>query len=91
MEKIDGYWVDENRNKWNTILYTEQEALQHSKSLVNCEGCINCVDCIYCKGCINCIRCKFCRDCENCEKCHNCTDCKFCKNCYEKGARNENL
>ena len=64
MEKINGYWVDENNNKWNVRYYTENQAMQHSKSLTNCTCCENC---------------KYCKDCVGCKDCANCTNCFGCE------------
>ena len=36
-----GYYVDNNNNKWNAKSYNENEALRHSKGLVNCNNCTN--------------------------------------------------
>ena len=41
MKKINGFWTDSNRNKWNCELYTKAQAIKYSESLT---GCVNCSD-----------------------------------------------
>lgn len=38
LKTINNYWVDENNNRWDIEIYTE-EAEKCSKSLVNCYDC----------------------------------------------------
>ena len=45
MKKENGFWIDENKNRWNCSLYTENNAETCSKSLVDCRGCSGCNDC----------------------------------------------
>lgn len=74
---IDGFYVDENGNKWDSNKFTKYEATWHSKSLGDCHDCIDCINCEYCVDCINCTDCYFCTECnncKNCEKCYNCVD-----------------
>lgn len=90
MKLENGFWIDENDNKWNIMRYSGNEAMYESKQMKNCERCIDCTNCENCVGCINshyCINsinvmnCRKCVDCENCTDCHeceNCTDCKYC-------------
>ena len=69
-----GFWVDKNNNCWDSLIYTQEEALEHSKSLVNCIDCVNCEKCTNCKDCVNCENCVDCEECKNCkdyEKCFN--------------------
>ena len=66
MKQINGYWVDENDNRWNIKTYTEEEAERYSKSLVNCYYCYNCIDCHNCFNCFDCVDCSDCRYCWNC-------------------------
>ena len=78
MKRINGYWIDESENCWDSKIYSEQEAQQASKSLVNCYKCVNCADCENCHHNQNC------RDCQNsydCHDCFDCVDCNCCKNC----------
>ena len=74
MKQEDGFYVDENNNKWNAKSYTKEQAETCSKSLINCINCINCSDCRYCSDCINC---------SDCSNCINCSDCRYCSN-YQK-------
>ena len=61
MEQINGYWTDENNNRWDTEIYTEEAAEKFSKSLVNCYNCYSCYNC---------------RNCQNCDYCDNCRNCR---------------
>ena len=89
LKQINGYWVDENNNRWNIEIYTEEEAEKCSKSLVNCHDCYNCVDCKYCRNCndcrycINCRYCNSCLACYHCKNCRNCNDCRSCRYCVD--------
>lgn len=85
MKQINGYWVDENNNRWDTEIYTEEEAEKYSKSLVNCYNCDSCYGCYGCYGCRNCCdcdNCYYCCDCRNCDNCRNCYNCYDCDNCH---------
>lgn len=90
------YYIDNNNNKWNTNKWTKDEAIALSKSLIDCENCLdcydcencddckycnNCKDCRYCINCENCIKCGKCNGCSDCNKCSRCKGCKNCKNC----------
>ena len=68
-----GYYVDNNNNKWNAKAYNENEALQHSKGLINCFDCVDCINCKDCRACINCIDCINCVDCDYCINKHHLT------------------
>lgn len=96
MKLENGFWVDTNKNAWDCESYTEVEAKQLSKTLINCKGMLNCchcnscrycASCSYCNDCKNCSRCSYCRSCEcchhcrECSECYNCTGCKFCIYC----------
>ena len=81
LKQINGYWVDENNNRWNIEIYTEEEAEKCSKSLVNCYDCDNCGACGNCRNCKNCNYCNYCCDCLNCTDCTNCNDCCYCCHC----------
>ena len=59
MKQINGYWVDENNNRWDIEIYTEGQAEKFSKSLVNCHNCRNCS---YCYNCDYCDNCRYCRN-----------------------------
>lgn len=73
------FWVDESKNIWSCNRYTEDQALNASRNMINCGNCINCWDCINCYSCENLKECVNCTYCENCEKCINCLSCKECK------------
>ena len=90
MKQINGYWVDENNNRWDIEIYTEEQAEKYSRSLVNCRYCLNCdncQNCIDCRNCDNCHNCHDCNDCcyccycRNCRNCRNCNNCRYCINC----------
>ena len=86
MKQINGYWVDENNNRWNIKFYTEEAAEEFSKSLVNCYNCIGCdycYNCQNCNGCRYCHNCHCCNDCQNCNGCRYCTGCINCNNCHD--------
>ncbi|MGF6375059.1 hypothetical protein M2140_000093 [Clostridiales Family XIII bacterium PM5-7] len=83
MKLINGFWVDENNNKWNSRYYSEIDAETNSNSLTDCENCIDCENCTECIDCRNCINCSYCVDCSDCIDCNNCTNCmdsKYCNN-----------
>ena len=81
MEKINGYYVDDNNNKWSGKTYTKKQALKYSDTLFMCCYCTDCINCSFCRGCDNC------RDCDNCFYCENSINCKhssyleYCRNC----------
>jgi len=86
----EGYWIDENNNKWKKNIVDYGLYLIAKETLINCKNCIdcyqleNCANCIDCKNCENCEDCEDCIDCcqlENCEKCIDCEYCIDCKNC----------
>lgn len=81
MKQINGYWVDENNNRWNIGIYTEEQAEKFSKSLVNCYNCNNCGYCDNCRSCHNCRYCNKCNDCNNCRYCDYCDYCNSCRYC----------
>ena len=80
MKQINGYWTDENNNRWDIEIYTEEQAKKYSKSLVNCH---NCDDCSYCCDCRSCNNCRYCDNCRNCRNCRNCYDCRNCEYCVD--------
>ena len=49
MKKIDGYWIDENGNRWNDC--SKERAKELSSSMINCYNCRNCHNCHYCHNC----------------------------------------
>ncbi len=81
MKQENGFWVDENNNKWTTSLYTEDQAKALSKTLTNCTGCTNCTNCTNCTGCTDCRNCMYCRNCKGCTSCTDCWDCRNCTSC----------
>ena len=81
MKRSNGFWVDSNNNKWNTDKYSKDEALQLSKSLINCSNCRDCYNCSICRDCRGCSYCHYCRDCRDCSDCLDCLDCSYCSNC----------
>ena len=81
MKQINGYWVDENNNRWGIEVCTEEQAEKLSKSLVNCYNCDNCRNCQNCRNCNNCDNCCYCGGCRCCDNCNNCNYCRCCSNC----------
>jgi hypothetical protein len=45
VKNINGWWVDENNNKWNANYTTEEQAEKLRKSLINCRNCSDCSNC----------------------------------------------
>ena len=87
MKKVNGFWTDENNNKWDCDYYTKERAIQLSKTLINCRDCRDCLDCSDCRYCSNCLDCSDCRNCSNCldcSDCSNCSDCRYCSDCSEQ-------
>jgi hypothetical protein len=52
MKKIDGHWADENNNKWDCDKFTKTEAVELSKTILNCSDCFSCSDCCSCYVCL---------------------------------------
>jgi hypothetical protein len=77
---IDGYWVV-GTNKWNSNMYTQEQAEKNADTLVYCRGCSNCINCGYCSGCSDCRGCSNCSNCSNCSYCSNCSNCINCGYC----------
>lgn len=75
MKRINNFWLDENNNKWDADIYTEEKAIKASKTLT---ACYNCTDCNNCTRCLNCIKCDDCTDCRDCKWCTNCRYCSYC-------------
>lgn len=44
MKQENGYYIDENKNKWDCDIYTEDQAQKYSESLINCFNCSDCSD-----------------------------------------------
>ena len=59
----NGFWVDENNNRWDENFYTQERAEELSKTLINCS------DCSYCSYCFDCSDCSYCFDCSDCSDC----------------------
>ena len=76
MELKDGYWADEQGNRWGEDFYTEPQAKSASETLTDCRYCTNCTDCTDCRYCTNCTNCTDCRYCTDCTDCRYCTDCR---------------
>lgn len=59
--KIDyiDFWIDESNNTWSFNRYTENQALNASRNMINCGNCKNC------ENCINCLECKECKKLKN--------------------------
>ena len=84
MKEVDGYWIDESGNKWDSQRYSKLDAIKFSKTLFDCTGCLNCkngINCTNCKDCISCVGCEDCTSCNDCENCADCISCNSCKNC----------
>jgi len=79
---IDGYWVI-GSNKWDASIYPQEQAEKYSKTLINCQNCINCSDCSYCRSCSYCSDCRSCSYCSDCSDCIDCSDCRSCSYCSD--------
>ncbi len=86
------FYMDENGNCWSKDKFTEEEAIEKSKTLINCFHCLNCengnechycVECLDCDNCYKCVNCKNCKNCVKCIKCKDCENCRNCKNCVK--------
>jgi hypothetical protein len=60
MKKENGYYIDDQGNKWSVNYETEKSAQKKSKSLITCRGCRGCSDCKDCSYCSNCNGCNLC-------------------------------
>jgi hypothetical protein len=47
MKKENDCWIDENDNRWNSKLCSEEEAIEASETLINCSNCRDCYNCEY--------------------------------------------
>lgn len=84
---IDGYFTDENNNKWSIYGYNRKSAEKVAKTLINCSDCTECWSCWGCDNCGNCKNCKGCKsciDCTNCKDCAGFTDSEGSDGCYTK-------
>lgn len=82
----NGWYVDDNGNRWSASRYTQTQAELNSASLTDCRNCVDCwgcVDCWYCRRCRNCVNCWDCVDCVNCWGCVGCRDCRDCRDCWD--------
>ena len=82
----DGFWVDENNNKWDKKFFTKDKSKVYSETMMGCSGCINCHSCHYCVDCSNSshlIRCVDCESCHQCENCQNLENSNHCRQCYD--------
>lgn len=83
------FYMDSRMNKWDSSLFTEERAVDASRSLVDCYDCVNCQDCKNCTLCIRCNTCEYCTGCiecklcSHCEGCLDCFDCRQCKECID--------
>jgi hypothetical protein len=77
MKLINNYWVDENNNKWNEANCSEEQAIENSKSLINCSHCSDSSDLFYCSYCFNC---SDLFHCFNCSDLFHCSDCSYSSN-----------
>lgn len=84
----DTYWII-GTNKWSKESFTKKEAEALSKTLTNCE---NCIDCSHCEDCVNCEDLHFCCDCKDSnvcyhsyklENCSGCTASSYLKDCRD--------
>ena len=83
MKHENGYWIDENGNRWNDC--DKERAKELSSSMINCHDCCNCS---YCRGCYDCCNCSYCRYCRGCYDCRDCRGCRGCRGCYDcRGCR----
>jgi len=49
MIRKNGFWIDENNNKWDISIYTKECAEKLSLTLINCQDCQDCQDCRDCR------------------------------------------
>ena len=86
MKKENGYWIDENNNKWDCKDTDEELAIIYSRFMCNCDNCTNCYNC---SNCHSCMACHDCYDCDNCFECNSCGKCDNCTNCNHLYACND--
>jgi hypothetical protein len=80
---LNGYYVDDNNNRWNSSIYTLDQAAEDSATLINCNRCTNCANCSSCDSCTNCDRCDNCNHCNHCTDCGSCNYCTSCDSCTD--------
>lgn len=80
MEKLNGFYTDENMNKWDMNYFREGDAITFSKFMVE-NNTYNCKNCMYCRECRQCEDCTQCVHCKHCEECTQCVDCRYSINC----------
>ena len=51
MKQENGFWIDENNNRWNCDCYNKNQAIELSEKLINCTDCRGCTYCTDCTGC----------------------------------------
>lgn len=89
LKLINGYYIDENNNEWDALLYTLEEATEASDGLSGCIYCTNCHSCNYCSSCKACKGCSYCSSCKDCNFCHYCKDCNSCYACRDCNSCND--
>lgn len=80
LKLINGYWTDEDNNRWDAKKYSMEEAVWAKESNENCIRCLNCAKCLNCEECKECFRCEDCKGCLNCNFCNGCEYCTFSHN-----------
>ena len=58
MKKENGYWIDENNNKWDCKDTDEELAIIYSRFMCNCDNCTNCNHLYACNDLEDCTVCK---------------------------------
>lgn len=76
------YWTDKYQNKWDKTKFSEKEAEYLSKTLIDCQDCINSSFCYNCHTCIEITNCQYCVRCNNCHESNDCQFCYKCLNCH---------
>ena len=72
MKNENGFWVDEDGNRWEDSHTSKEQAFRWSKTMINCTNCKDCTGCINCKDCIG------------CDNCKDCTGYNYFKDCITK-------
>ena len=83
MKTENGYHIDKNGNKWTESIYTLEQAIKFSDTLIDCKNCVNCRSCSYCSYCSYCRSCSYCSDCSDCRSCSYCSYCRSCSYCSD--------
>jgi len=84
MREENGLFIDDKNNTWDCNIYTTEQAIKCSESLIDCSYCRDCSGCSYCsncRGCSNCGYCSYCSSCSNCSNCSSCSYCSYCSDC----------